>query len=114
MKKLKVMILANDTTYTYNLRNEIIECLISDGYEVVVASQPLLFQEELKGLGCRLVNIETNRHGTNPLSDLGLLLKFMKVLSVMGYMPLGCWLRKASARSSLPKGTGWRGPISLP
>ena len=42
VKKLKVMILANDTTYTYNLRNEIIERLASDGHEVVVASQPLL------------------------------------------------------------------------
>lgn len=81
MKKLKVMILANDTTYTYNLRNEIIERLASDGHEVVVASQPLLLQEELKSLGCRLVNIETNRHGTNPLSDLGLLMKFRMVLS---------------------------------
>ena len=79
--KLKVMILANDTTYTYNLRNEIIERLASDGHEVVVASQPLLLQNELKSLGCRLVNIETNRHGTNPLSDFGLLMKFRQVLS---------------------------------
>ena len=69
MRKLKVMILANDTTYTYNLRNEIIECLAADGHDVVVASQPLLLQEELRGLGCRLIDIETNRHGTNPLSD---------------------------------------------
>lgn len=80
MHKLKVMILANDTTYTYNLRNEIIERLVADGHDVVVASQPLLLQEELKGLGCRLVDIEINRHGTNPLSDLGLLMKFRQVL----------------------------------
>ncbi len=80
MKKQKVLILANDTTYTYNLRNEIIERLVSDGYEVVVVSQPLLLQEELKSLGARLVDIETNRHGTNPLSDLGLLRKYRKVL----------------------------------
>lgn len=76
------MILANDTTYTYNLRNEIIERLAADGHDVVVASQPLLLQDELKALGCRLVDIETNRHGTNPLSDLSLLMKFKKILSV--------------------------------
>ena len=80
MKKLKVMILANDTTYTYNLRDEIIERLAADGHDVIVVSQLLLLQEELKGLGCRLVDVETNRHGTNPLSDLKLLLKFWKVL----------------------------------
>lgn len=80
MKKQKVIIFANDTTYTYNLRNEIIERLVAYGYEVVVASQPLLLQDELKALGCRLIDIETNRLGTNPLSDFGLLMKFRKVL----------------------------------
>ena len=80
MRKLKILILANDTTYTYNLRNELIERFVADGHEVVVAAQALLLQDELKALGCRLINIETNRHGTNPLSDLGLLMKFKKVL----------------------------------
>jgi Glycosyltransferase len=80
MKKLKIMILANDTTYTYNLRNEIIERFVADGHDVVVVSQPLLLQNELKALGCRLVDIETNRHGTNPLSDFSLLMKFRKIL----------------------------------
>ena len=80
MKKLKVIILANDTTYTYNLRNEIIERLILDGHEVVIASQLLHHQDSLEQLGCRLINIETNRHGTNPFSDIGLLMKFIKVL----------------------------------
>ena len=80
MKNLKVMILANDTTYTYNLRNEIIERLVADGHEVLIASQPLLLQDELKALGARLIDIETNRHGVNPFSDLGLLLKYRKLL----------------------------------
>lgn len=80
MRKLKILILANDTTYAYNLRNEIIERLVADGHAVVVASQPLLLQEKLKGLGCRLVDIETNRHGKNPVADLSLLMKFRKVL----------------------------------
>lgn len=80
VRTLKILILANDTTYTYNLRNEIIERLAADGHEVVVASQPLLLREELIGLGCRLVDIKTNRHGMNPLADLSLLMKFRKVL----------------------------------
>lgn len=80
MQGLKVLVLANDTTYAFNLRDELLERLVSDGNEVVVASQPLLYQEELKGMGCRLIDIETNRHGKNPLSDLGLLSKFKKIL----------------------------------
>ena len=80
MKGLKVLVLANDTTYAFNLRDELLERLVSDGNEVVVASQPLLYQDELKDMGCRLIDIETNRHGKNPLSDLGLLSKFKKLL----------------------------------
>lgn len=81
VKHLKVLILANDTTYTYNLRNEVIERLIAEGNSVVVASQPLLLQEELKELGCRLVDIKTDRHGRNLFSDLALLRKYQRVLS---------------------------------
>ena len=80
MQGLKVLVLANDTTYAFNLRDELLERLVSDGNEVVVASQPLLYQDELKGMGCRLIDIETNRHGKNPLSDLELLSKFKKLL----------------------------------
>ncbi len=80
MQGLKVLVLANDTTYAFNLRDELLERLVSDGNEVIVASQPLLYQDELKGMGCRLIDIETNRHGKNPLSDLGLLSKFKKLL----------------------------------
>ena len=76
----KILILANDTTYTYNLRDAIIERLIGDGNEVVIASQPLLFQDELKEMGCRLIKVETNRHGTNPFSDFGLFMRFSRIL----------------------------------
>ena len=76
----KILILSNDTTYTYNLRNEIIERLIHDHYEVVIASQPLLLQNELKDMGCRLIDIETNRHGTNPIADIGLLLRYRSII----------------------------------
>ncbi len=77
---LKVMILANDTTYTYNLRNEIIERIAAEGYDVLIAAQPLLCREELVRLGARLINIETKRHGTNPISDLILLQHYIKIL----------------------------------
>ena len=51
MKKQKVMLLVNDTTYAYNLRKEVIEKLVAEGYEVVVVCALLLLQEELKTLG---------------------------------------------------------------
>jgi galacturonosyltransferase len=77
---LKILVLSNDTTYTYNLRNEVLERLVNDGHEVVVVSKPLLLQDELKALGCRLIDLNTNRHGTNPISDLGLLMQFRRII----------------------------------
>lgn len=76
----KVMIIANDTTYTYNLRNEIIEKLIENNYEVVVVATILNKREELEELGCKLINIETNRHAKNPFNDLVLMNQYKKII----------------------------------
>ena len=80
MKKQKVMLLVNDTTYAYNLRKEVIEKLVAEGYEVVVVCALLLLQEELKALRCRLIGVETGRQGTNPVEDLKLFGQYIKIL----------------------------------
>ena len=76
----KVLMIVNDTTYAFNLRDQVIERLVQAGYEVVVASQPLLHQDDLKKLGARLIEVQTNRHGTNPFSDLRLLKRFVEII----------------------------------
>lgn len=80
MKKQKVILLVNDTTYAYNLRKEVIQRLIEEGHEVVVVCALLLLQEELKTLGCRLIGVEDGRRGTNPVEDAKLLAKYLKIL----------------------------------
>lgn len=80
MKKLKIALAANDTTYTYNLRKAILSRLLSEGHEVIVVAKKMLFQEELQNMGCRLVEVETNRHGMNPFSELSLFRSYWKIL----------------------------------
>ena len=80
MKKQKVILLANDTTYVYNLRKEVIQKLIEEGYEVVAVCELRLLREELQALGCRLISLDTGRHGTNPAADLALFVKYLKIL----------------------------------
>lgn len=79
MKK-RVVILANDTTYTYNLRLAIIKELIKQNYDVYIIAEILKFKEELEKIGCTLINIEIGRHGTNPLSDFKLMKTYRKIL----------------------------------
>lgn len=76
----KVVMLINDTTYAYNLRAAILRRLVSAGYEVVIVGQLLKHQEKLKEIGCRLIGVETRRHGTNPLDDLKLMTLYRKIL----------------------------------
>lgn len=80
---MKIALLANDTTYTYNLRREIIERLIQEGNEVVVIAEKLLYIKELQALGCEVVNIKISRHGKNPLSDIRLFIYYVKIMQVL-------------------------------
>ncbi len=79
MKK-KIALLANDTTYVYNLRLSIIKELLKNDYEVYIIAEILNFEEELKKLNCQIINIDIGRHGTNPFSDLILIGKYKKIL----------------------------------
>ena len=76
----KVVLLANDTTYTYNLRLALIKELIKRKYEVYIVAEILKFKDELESIGCHLINIDIGRHGTNPLSDLNLMRQYKKIL----------------------------------
>ena len=79
-KMKKVVIIINDTTYAYNLRAAIIKMLIDKGYEVVVAAKIIEHSELLEQLGCKLIDIETRRHGKNPLKDIILFKTITKML----------------------------------
>lgn len=77
---MKVLMLINDTTYAYNLRAAILKRLVSEGYETVIVGQLLQHQDKLKAIGCRLIGVETGRHGTNPLADIKLMMLYRNIL----------------------------------
>lgn len=76
----RVVLLANDTTYTYNLRLALIKELINQKYEIYIVAEILKFKDELESIGCHLINIDIGRHGTNPLSDFKLMKQYKKIL----------------------------------
>lgn len=69
---MHIMLIANDTTFVYNLRREILIELKKLGHKVTVAGQVFSFQEQYKELGIDVIDLVTERRGTNPLSDLKL------------------------------------------
>ena len=77
---LKITIIANDTTFVYNLRREILEKMVEEGHEVTVLCQFRSHIEALEQIGCRLYNIPIGRRNTNPLADIRLLYNFFQML----------------------------------
>lgn len=76
----RVAILANDTTYTYNLRGAVIKELIENNYKVFIVAQVLKFERELCDIGCNVINMPLGRHSKNPLSDLKIIRNYYKIL----------------------------------
>ena len=72
MKK-KVLILVNHYVVIYNFRKEIVQRLVADGYEVWLSCPMGDRIDELKRMGCNYIDVDLNRHGTNPISELKLI-----------------------------------------
>ena len=77
---MKVALIANDTTFIYNLRREILEALIAKGHAVTVIAQVLSHKEELTAMGCNVVDVTIGRRSSNPLGDLKLMWELLTLL----------------------------------
>ena len=72
----KVSILTNSSFGLFNFRRELVEMLISEGYEVTIVSPKGEKIDYFIGLGCHFKEISINRRGINPISDALLFLKY--------------------------------------
>lgn len=79
---MRILILSNLTSYTYNFRYEILQAFIDDGHDVVVAchNDDEGKQKELESLGCRMVEVPFNGKGTKPNEELKLLNTYKKLV----------------------------------
>lgn len=77
---MKILLLANDSTYVYNLRREVIEAMLAKGWQVAVVCERKQHWEDLTELGCRMLPLGVARHGKNPLQDVSLLRAYGRLL----------------------------------
>lgn len=79
MKK-KVLLLGNHGFVIYNFRKELIQKLLQDGYEVYIS---LPYDEKVDVMiswGCKFIETNVDRRGTNPATDLKLVGHYVKIL----------------------------------
>lgn len=76
---MKVLILANSSKGVYGFRNELMLELLKE-YEVVVSVPDEVSVKELSDEGCRIIHTDINRRGVNPVQDMGLFMRYFKLL----------------------------------
>lgn len=94
VNKKKVLILGNSHMVVFKFRGELIEQLISDGYEVFVCFPNGPFgdgEATSKQYGCEFIEIHMERRGTNPFKDVSTICDYFKIIKkvnpsvVLGY-----------------------------
>lgn len=79
MKK-SILILSNNLGGLYNFRKEVVSSLRTNGYEVVVSVPEFSHSDYFEGIDCRLVDTPFERKGMNPLKDVGLLFRYLRLI----------------------------------
>ena len=79
----KILFLGNSKLTVFGFRGELIEELIKQQYEVVTVfpNGPFGEGEEIsKEYGCKYIQIDMDRRGTNPFGDLKLLKQYIDII----------------------------------
>lgn len=77
---MKILVFANFGMGLYKFRKELLEELITQNNEVYVSLPNDKYAHELKKLGCQFIDTPLSRRGTNPITDLMLLMKYNNIL----------------------------------
>ena len=78
-----ILVFSNHPSWTYNLRGEVLQSLVSSGYRVIVAVGDGPEVSKLKELGCEFVDVPFNRHGTNPYKEISLYREYRGLLDTI-------------------------------
>lgn len=76
---MRIFMVANDTTFVYNLRREVLAAYAEKGHQVTVVAQILSFRQELERMGFRVIEMKVGRRNTDPMADMKLLADYIRI-----------------------------------
>lgn len=79
VNKKTVLILVNHEVVIYNFRKELVQKLVSQGYDVIISCPPGLKLKKLHEMGCKIIEQPIDRRSINPIKDIKLLFDYLKV-----------------------------------
>ena len=75
-----ILILTNSDSGLFHFRKELLECLIQNGYRVIVSVPEGQYQSQIESTGCVYLPIQMDRHGMNPFKDAVLFKKYGQLI----------------------------------
>ncbi|MDY5432742.1 glycosyltransferase family 4 protein [Bacteroides pyogenes] len=79
----RVLVLSNNFGGLHSFRKEVFQAIRDKGYEVIISSPIEDNQEKadwFKNIGCKIIDTQFNRKGTNPIADFKLMLTYRKLI----------------------------------
>ena len=76
---MKILIVANADIGLYKFRKELLEKLVCE-HDVFIALPRGEFFDDLVSIGCHYIVTDFDRHGTNPVEELKMILKYKKII----------------------------------
>ena len=77
---MKILIITNSSIGLFKFRAELLMTLVKSQHDVYIAVPNGDFIDEMQQMGCRFIETEISRHGTNPLTDLALTKKYCSII----------------------------------
>lgn len=77
---MKILVLTNNIGGLYSFRKEVMQAILNAGHSVIISAPFDKRSKSFEEIGCRLIDIQFNRKGTNPLKDIGLMLQYRRLI----------------------------------
>ena len=77
---MKILVLANNFLGLCSFRKEVMKAFVDRGDEVVISAPYDEKAPEVEKLGCKIIDTQFNRQGTNPIDDFKLMWRYCKLI----------------------------------
>ena len=77
---MKILILANNLGGLFAFRKEVIKSILDNNHSVYISAPKDGAANFFDRIGCKIIDMQFNRKGMNPMKDLGLMMRYWKLL----------------------------------
>lgn len=77
---MNILVITNNLGGLYSFRKEVIKAILDRGDRAVISAPYDNYMSFFEDMGCKMLDTQFNRKGTNPIKDLGLVYKYCRII----------------------------------